>query len=306
MNCLALARFAHTHAALVGALLVFGNANVLFADKPRAKKPPPLAGADKPKPKNAAKPPLPVPQLSAFRYHGVTIEPGLLRVQVDRVHRDYLRIPNDELLKGFRRRAGRPAPGADLGGWYTGDVFHVFGQLLSGLARLYAVTGDVACRNKAEALLAGWAECIEKDGFFYYSRKPNAPHYIYDKMVGGLTDMIVHCRSKPAAQHLARITTWAEKHLNRTKRIPDGGEWYTLSENLYRAADATGDRRYRVFAAVWHYDAYGGCSPAAPTRSPGARTASGMPIITLTVTSTPWAAPPRPTFTAAAGTTSIP
>jgi DUF1680 family protein len=216
------------------------------------------AGADKQKPKPAANAARPALQLMPFNYHGVTIEQGLLRVQIDRAHKDYLRIPNDDLLKGFRKRAGRPAPGKDLGGWYTGDVFHVFGQVLSGLARLYAVTGDPACRAKAEALLVGWADCIEKDGFFYYSRTPNAPHYIYDKMVGGLTDMVVHCHSKSATRHLARITAWAEKHLKRTKRIPDGGEWYTLSENLYRAADATGDRRYRAFAAVWHYDSYWG------------------------------------------------
>ncbi len=197
------------------------------------------------------------PALQSFGYRDVTLDGGPLRHQVDAACDDYLRIPNDDLLKGFRQRAGKRAPGADLGGWYSSDVFHVFGQILSGLARLHAATGDPALREKAEALLAGWAECIEPDGYFYYSRKPNAPHYIYDKMVGGLTDMIVHCQSKQAAESLAKITTWAIKNLDRSNLYAFGGtEWYTLSENLYRAYAATGDQTYRDFAAVWHYTEY--------------------------------------------------
>jgi uncharacterized protein len=196
-------------------------------------------------------------ELQSFGYHGVTLDGGPLRHQVDAACEDYLRIPNDDLLKGFRQRAGKRAPGADLGGWYTSDIFHVFGQILSGLARLHAATGDPALREKAEALLAGWADCIEPDGYFYYSRKPNAPHYIYDKILGGLTDMIIHCQSKLAAESLAKITAWAIKNLDRSNPYAFGGtEWYTLSENLYRAYAATGDKTYREFAAVWHYTEY--------------------------------------------------
>jgi DUF1680 family protein len=195
--------------------------------------------------------------IEPFGYHGVSLDDGPLRQQIASAREDYLRIPNDDLLKGFRQRAGRPAPGSDLGGWYSSDTFHVFGQILSGLARLHAATGDAACREKAEALLTGWAECIEPDGYFFYSRRPNAPHYIYDKMVGGLADLVVHCHSKQAAESLAKITGWAVKNLDRSNAYAFAGtEWYTLSENLYRAARATGDPNYSDFAAVWHYTEY--------------------------------------------------
>jgi uncharacterized protein len=195
--------------------------------------------------------------LENFDYHGVTLDAGPLRKQVDEAREDYLRIPNEDLLKGFRQRAGLPAPGKDLGGWYTADIFHVFGQIVSGLSRLYAVTGDPACRDKVNTLVAEWAKCIAPDGYFFYSAKPNARHYIYDKLVGGLVDAHLYCGSPDALPALSRITDWAIKHLERSRKIADNStEWYTLSENLYRAYLATGDEKYRDFAEVWEYSEY--------------------------------------------------
>src|SRR5271157_2050402 len=73
----------------------------------------------------AASPPAPLGkrQIEPFYYQGVTLEPGPLKDQVDEVRRFYLAIPDDDLLKGFRARAGLPAPGKDLGGWYSSDTF---------------------------------------------------------------------------------------------------------------------------------------------------------------------------------------
>jgi uncharacterized protein len=195
-------------------------------------------------------------RLDAFDYRGVSLDGGRMRMLLDGVRDDYLHIPNDDLLKGFRQRAGLPAPGHDLGGWYSGDVFSVFGQIVSGLSRVYAATGDKACRDKANVLIAEWAKCIARDGYFYYSTKPNAPHYVYDKIVGGLVDACRYCGNKDALRHLSRITDWAAKNLDRSKPLPDACEWYTLSENLYRAYLATGDEKYRDFAAVWEYPQY--------------------------------------------------
>jgi uncharacterized protein len=201
--------------------------------------------------------------LHSFDYRGVTLEDGSLKHQFDEVRDYYLHIPNDNLLKGFRQRAGLYAPGTDMGGWYSADIFHIFGQILSGLARMVAATSDPACKTKADTLLAEWGRCIEKDGYFYYSRKPNAPHYTYDKMVGGLVDMAVYAGNRDALRYLSRITDWAIAHLDRSNvyayNAGDGPtEWYTLSENLYRAYLATGDTKYRDFAQVWEYTDYWG------------------------------------------------
>lgn len=199
--------------------------------------------------------------LEPFEFGEVSLGDGMLRREQDEIREYYQRVPNDDLLKGFRMRAGRDAPGVDPGGWYSRDIFCVFGQLVSGLARLAAAAGNPACKDKVNALVDGWAECVEPDGYFLLSRNPNAPHYVYDKIVGGLTDVYLHCGHADAPTHLAKITDWAEKHLDRSHPYDANGgydttEWYTLSENLYRAFLATGDIRYRSFAEVWEFSNY--------------------------------------------------
>ena len=194
--------------------------------------------------------------METFDYRGVTLFDSRLKVQFDEVRDFYLRLPNDDILRGYRVRAGLPAVGADLGGCYLGH--NTFGQILSGLARVFAATGDAACKEKAEALLDGWAECVGADGFFFIQNDPPLPHYSYDKMVCGLVDLFVYCGNREALGHLARITDWAMAHLDRTRLFArptgaGGGEWYTLSENLYRAYGATGDVKYRDFGEVWEY-----------------------------------------------------
>jgi len=198
--------------------------------------------------------------LNTFDYDGVTLDGGRLRQQVEEVRAYYLRVPNDDLLKPYRQRAGKPAPGADLKGVYIGHG--IFGQFLSGLARLYAATGDPACKGKAQALMEGWAECIEPDGYALQAKPIDLAPYHFEKLVGGLVDMIVYGGDPRAATHLGRIIGWAEtnvagveQQINTTNAnwYVRNGEWYTLSENLYRAFQATGDPRCRRLAERFEY-----------------------------------------------------
>jgi len=198
--------------------------------------------------------------IKAFDYKGIELNDGRIKQQFEIVKNEYLRISNDDLLIGFRKRANLPAPGKELGGWYTADSFHIFGQILGGLSRMYAATGDSQCLEKVNILIAQWTKTIDPNGFFYYTVKPNAPHYTYEKMVGGLVDAYVYCGNKQTAESLSRITDWAIKNLNREKVYGRNSglenEWYTLSENLYRAYLATGDEKYKEFAQVWDYTEY--------------------------------------------------
>jgi len=201
--------------------------------------------------------------LEPFNYDGVRLRSGMFKSQCDATWDYFFKLSNDEMLKGFRERAGMPAPGKSLGGWYggdpapdkdypqrwpdflfsRGDMFNTFGQWLSGMARMSRATGDQAMSEKAAVMMREWAKTIEPDGFFYYSRNPIAPHYTYEKMVGGLVDLFEFGGVKDAIPHLERITDWAIKNLDRKRVNPSpenpasvgGCEWYTLCENLYRA-----------------------------------------------------------------------
>jgi uncharacterized protein len=204
--------------------------------------------------------------LEPFDYSGVRLLDGRLKSQYDAMRDYYFAIPDDDILKGFRARAGLSAPGTDLGGWYSGeprrtwwsrgDTFNTFGQWLSGMARMSKATGDEAMRGKAIHLMTEWARTIEPDGYFFYSRAPWQPHYIYDKTVCGLVDMAQYLGRKDALVSLEKITDWAISDLDRARQPDSNTEWYTLSENLYRAYALTGNNKYREFGDVWRFTDY--------------------------------------------------
>ena len=60
--------------------------------------------------------------------------------------------------------------------------------------------------------------------------------------------MAVYAGRKDALTHLSKITDWAIENLDRSRKVDSDTEWYTLSENLYRAYVLTGDEKYRRFA----------------------------------------------------------
>ncbi|MEP6513763.1 MAG: beta-L-arabinofuranosidase domain-containing protein [Parafilimonas sp.] len=190
--------------------------------------------------------------LQTFPFSDVQLLAGKWKQQVEETKDYYLRIPNDDLLKGFRKKAHLPTFGAaDMGGWYSHDYWNPFGQIISGLSRFYAATGDEACKEKVDALISGWSKCIDTSGYFFFTDTPNAQHYIYEKMVCGLVDACLYANNKDALHYLSIITDWAIKNLSRN--LMWAGEWYTLPENLYRAYLITGNKKYFDFANEWEY-----------------------------------------------------
>lgn len=207
--------------------------------------------------------------LQPFDYEGVRLLDGMLKSQYDRTREYYYKIPNDDILKGFRERAGLPAPGQSMGGWAQDSTSGIFGQWLSGMARMYKATGDTEMRDKATVLMNGWAEAYQKDGLPVSSRRstlgPNRVHYSYDKTICGLLDMGKYGGDKDALALLETLVDWGTAKLDRSRNpatpqtpeaFPSGNEWYTLSENLYRAYVLTGNPKYKTFGDVWRYDSY--------------------------------------------------
>ena len=219
-------------------------------------------------------------RLSQFGYGDVELLEGPMRQQFATNHAFYGALDEDRLLKPFRQRAGLPAPGDDMGGWYDwNDGFtlqnmhgfcpgHSFGQMLSGLARDYAATGHKPTQQKIQSLVRGYAEAISTR--FYDGNR--FPAYIYDKVSIGLLDAHQFA-GDPTALHvldaavdavlphlppkaLSRAEQYARPH---TDESFCWDEFYTLPENFFLAYTRGAGSRFRDLATRfladdWYFD----------------------------------------------------
>ena len=186
------------------------------------------------------------------------------------------------LLKPFRQRAGLPAPGDDMGGWYSWAPLddldkpgnngfapcHSFGQYLSALSRDYAATGDRATQEKVHRLVRNFAPAISEN--FWHDHR--FPAYTYDKICLGLIDAHTLAGAPGAFAALDKTLDSVRAHL------PPGGisraeqyarphrdesfcwdEPYTLAENAFLAWQRGAGPRYRDLAIhflpdSWYFD----------------------------------------------------
>lgn len=240
--------FLHRSAAFAGGLVVLRNSRSIAA---------PAATA-------------PAEPLKQFGYGDVELLDGPMLVQFRNNHELFLNLDEDSLLKPFRQLSGLPAPGEDMGGWYSPSPLfdppkvmtgylpgHSFGQYLSGLARAYAVTGDRPTQAKVQRLVAGFAPTISRRFYADYC----LPAYTYDKTNCGLIDAHQFAGDKSAFAVLNRATDAVlpflpPKALNRDEMMArphkniawTWDETYTLPENLYLAYQRGAGSRYRQLA----------------------------------------------------------
>ena len=216
---------------------------------------------------------IPGAPLSEFGYGDVSIASEPHESQLMNTHSVLMNLSEDSLLKPFRQMSGMPAPGEDMGGWYTYDPnydyrksFDVgfapachFGQWISALARTYAITGETATREKILRLNRLYAETISDD--FYI--KNRFPAYTYDKLLIGLLDSHSYAHDPQALAILEHTTNIALPHLPgkaiehdhpwRTDKDPNDASWnwdesYTMPENLFLATQRGAGKRYHGLA----------------------------------------------------------
>jgi DUF1680 family protein len=207
----------------------------------------------------------PKDEFGEFDYGEVELTGGPLKEFYDRIHASYLALDDDRLLKVYRERAGLPAPGLEMGGWYAGNGFvpgHSLGQYISGLARIGRTTGDSACQEKVAGLVAGFAATLGSKNQVYAGRNAEDvwPSYILDKHLVGLNDAYRHCGVAQAADLLPRVLDGAlpfipERGRDRVgKKDPPYDETYVLPENLFEGYALTGDRRFHDRAVAYLLD----------------------------------------------------
>lgn len=211
--------------------------------------------------------------LEEFGYGDIAFAPGIHDAQLHQTQSVLMALSEDELLKPYRVRAGQPAPGADLGGWYDADAFcpgHTYGQWLSALSRSYAISGDAATREKINAMVHDIAQVKDLNLFFQGNGSGNRfPAYIFDKLNCGLSDAYTFAGCHDAADALAYVLRSAnpslpDRALSRAEQAQrphkdisyTWDESYTLPENLFLAFQRTGDKHYRDMAAAYLYDEF--------------------------------------------------
>ncbi len=209
--------------------------------------------------------------LDQLPYSAVTLLPGPAQQQFAENHRFFLDRSTDMLLKPFRERLGMPAPGEDMGGWYSNSPLfdphgsfdgyvpgHSLGQYISALSRAHAITGDAATRQKVFDLVTGLAPTLQSR--FYDNQI--LPAYTFDKLCCGLTDAHAIANIPQALPALQQALTAALPHLPekalsrpemRARPHPNEADtWdesYTLPENLFLAWQRSGDPRFRDTAS---------------------------------------------------------
>jgi DUF1680 family protein len=205
-------------------------------------------------------------KLFVFSYADVKLTGGPLRAQQDRIHASYLALDEDKLLKVYRQRAGLPAPGEDMGGWYDADGFgpgQVFGQIISGLSRFYNSTGDPATQAKVQRLVNGFAATVGSDNYWFPSQRASTESsaYVLDKITIGLLDAS-RFAAVPSAGDIAQrciqgslmyLPARPYERVEAPKQAAND-EPYTLPENLFYTYEATGDEQYRELAKKYLED----------------------------------------------------
>ena len=218
-----------------------------------------------------------MPAISEFDRKDVQLLNGPLRVQFEHQRNLYMSLDTDALMKPFRARAGLPAPGADMGGWYDNapqdfnvepgtpnQSFHgfipghSFGQYVSGLSRGYAMTGDAAVKARVSELVSAYELTISPRFFDDY----NLPAYTFDKLLVGLMDAWHFAGVDQAKSRAARMTDAAlpylpprlvsrkvSESLPHKRRAQGWDESYTLAENLFLAAQRGMGDRYATLAS---------------------------------------------------------
>ena len=213
--------------------------------------------------------------LREFGYGDVTLTSELHEKQLRETHQVLMELSEDSLLKPLRQMSGQPAPGADLGGWYHYDRNYdpntvvdgfspacTYGQWVSALARMYAISGSAATREKVLRLNRLYARTISDD--FY--EKNRFPAYCYDKLVCALIDSHQYVRDPQAFAILERTSNVALPHLPG-KAIEHGKPWrkeagvgytwdesYTIPENLFIAYQRGAGERYRALGIQYLAD----------------------------------------------------
>jgi uncharacterized protein len=202
--------------------------------------------------------------IQPFDFGDVHLLPGLMNNEFNEIKDYFMGLSNDNMLYGLRKKEGiSDPPGKEIGGWYDMLSALTLPQWISTYCRMYAATGDLACKEKAEYLFDEWWK--------YYTKADNSGSN--DKWIITLLDMYHYCGRQDALEKLNVYIMQAQHDPNTATDDKSGytfralkdtipsvrkfgdnsSEWYTAAWPLYLAYMQTGIEQYRSYASFWEY-----------------------------------------------------
>ncbi|MDR2913828.1 MAG: glycoside hydrolase family 127 protein [Tannerella sp.] len=222
----------------------------------------------------------------AFDMKDVRLLESPFRENMERESKWILSLDVDRLLHSFRTSAGVYA-GLEggyssvkkLGGWESLDCElrgHTTGHIMSGLAYLYASTGDEVYKLKSDSLIGGLTEVqntlLENGQKGYLSAYPEnlinrniagqrvwAPWYTLHKIYSGLIDQYLYCNNKQALEIVTKTAEWAYGKLSplteEQRRLMIRNEFGGVNESFYNLYSITGNPNHKKLAEFFYHNA---------------------------------------------------
>lgn len=218
----------------------------------------------------------------AFEMGDIKLLPSRFTENMERESKWIMSLGVDRLLHSFRTNAGVYAGlegGYDsvekLAGWESLDCElrgHTTGHILSGLAMLYASTGDEKYKSKADSLVAGLAEvqtALGDEG--YLSAYPEnlidrniagqrvwAPWYTLHKIYSGLIDQYLYSNNKQALEVVKKMGDWAYNKLQQVtseqRKVMIRNEFGGVNDSFYTLYQITGDQKYKWLGDFFYHE----------------------------------------------------
>lgn len=220
--------------------------------------------------------------VQAFDLHQIRLLDGRFKENMLREQSWIKQLDTKRLLHSFRNNSGVYTANEGgyfamkkYGGWESLDCDlrgHSTGHLLSGLALMYAQTGDDYYKLKADSLVKGLSEvqtALNQEG--YLSAFPQelinrnltgksvwAPWYTLHKIYAGLIDQYLYCDSKQALEIAEKMGLWAYKKLQfvspEQRRIMLRNEFGGINESFYNLYAITGEKEFQWLAEFFYHN----------------------------------------------------
>lgn len=219
----------------------------------------------------------------AFDLRDVRLLDGPFKHAQELDHQYLLSLDPDRLLHNFRINAGLSSSAKPLGGWEepNGELRgHSVGHYLSACVLMYASTGDLKLKEKADKIVAELAKCQDKIGTRHTSggqagflsafpeeffdrvetgKRVWAPWYTLHKIYAGLVDTYMYCDNQQALDAAIKFADWAkertdklsDEQMQRMLRTEHGG----MNDVLAEIYAITGDQKYLKLSQRFNHKA---------------------------------------------------